>query len=139
MRKTKIYLDTSVISHLEHDDAPEKRADTQELWNQIKSGKYEVVISEALLDELMQAPEPKRTIFAQYLTDTPHTEVSVTDEILELAEKFINFGILRQKSLDDCRHIASAIVAGCDLIVSWNFKHIVNPKTIKGTKIITTA
>ena len=30
------------------------------------------------------------------------------------------------------------ILAGCDVIISWNFKHIVNVKTVKGVKIITT-
>jgi len=44
--------------------------------------------------------------------------------------------VLRAKSLDDCTHIACAIVHGCDIIVSWNFKHIVNRKTIQGAKAI---
>jgi hypothetical protein len=44
-----------------------------------------------------------------------------------------------EKSRDDCRHIALAILSGCDIIVSWNFKHIVNPHTMKGVKVITTA
>lgn len=55
-----------------------------------------------------------------------------------LGGKFINFGILKQKSFDDCRHIAAAIIAGCDIITSWNFKHIVNVKTVRGVKTITT-
>ncbi len=55
-----------------------------------------------------------------------------------MAGKFIDFGILREKSFDDCQHIVDAIFAGCDVIISWNFKHIVNMKTVKGVKIITT-
>lgn len=58
--------------------------------------------------------------------------------VVELAGKFIDFGVLREKSFDDCQHIAAAILAGCDVIISWNFKHIVNVKTAKGVKIITT-
>jgi hypothetical protein len=46
-------------------------------------------------------------------------------------------GVLGKASFDDRRHISIALLTGCDIIVSWNFKHIVNPKTIKGTKIIT--
>lgn len=46
--------------------------------------------------------------------------------------------ILKRKSYDDCRHIAAAILAGCDFIISWNFKHIVNIKTIMGVKTVTT-
>ena len=51
--------------------------------------------------------------------------------------KIVEAGILSRKSMDDCQHIASAILADCDVIVSWNFKHIANLKTIRGIKIIT--
>ena len=57
---------------------------------------------------------------------------------MKLTEKFIDFGILKQKSFDDCQHIAAAIISDCDIIISWNFRHIVNVKTIRGVKIITT-
>jgi len=46
-------------------------------------------------------------------------------------------GILKEKSIDDCKHIAAAIIGECDIIVSWNFKHIVNINTARGVKIIT--
>ena len=55
-----------------------------------------------------------------------------------MAGKFFDFGILKQKSFDDGQHIAAAILAGCDIITSWNFKHIVNVKTVRGVKVITT-
>lgn len=56
-----------------------------------------------------------------------------------IALPVIDFGILREKSKDDCRHIAVAILTGCDIIVSWNFKQIVNPKTMRGVKMVTTS
>ena len=46
-------------------------------------------------------------------------------------------GILTDKSFDDCTHIAVAIENECDIIVSWNFKHMVNIKTINGVRAIT--
>ena len=55
-----------------------------------------------------------------------------------MALRIIDEGILTPKSIDDCRHIAAAIRANCDIIVSWNFRHIVNVKTIRGIKVITT-
>lgn len=39
--------------------------------------------------------------------------------------------------IDDCQHIAAAVEYGCDCIVSWNFKHIVNIRTIRGVRAIT--
>ena len=64
--------------------------------------------------------------------------VHTDEDTVELAERFIDFGILKKKSFDDCEHIAAAILAGCDIITSWNFKHIVNVKTARGVKTITT-
>ncbi len=40
MRKLKVYLDTSVISHLLQEDVPEKMADTRKLWEMFKDGKW---------------------------------------------------------------------------------------------------
>jgi len=60
MKKTKIYLDTSVISHLDAPDTPEKMQDTLRLWERIQTGKYEVVLSEVVFDELDGCSEPKK-------------------------------------------------------------------------------
>lgn len=73
-----------------------------------------------------------------YLEQIDYNIIETDEDTVELAEKFINFGILKQKSFDDCQHIAAAILAGCDIITSWNFKHIVNVKTVRGVKVITT-
>ena len=137
MKKLKLYLDTSVISHLDHPDTPDKMADTWLLWEAIKQGKYDAVISETTLDELGGCPEEKFALLTGCLHDIPYSVVADDLMIVAVAEKFIDFGILHQKSFDDCRHIAAAIVSGCDAIVSWNFKHIVNPKTAVGVKAVT--
>ncbi len=68
----------------------------------------------------------------------PYKIIEIDEKTVNLAEKFINLGFLKRKSYDDCRHIAAAILTGCDFIVSWNFKHIVNVKTIRGIKAVTT-
>ena len=75
-------------------------------------------------------------ILLGYLKQVQYHLVHTDEDTVELAEKFIDFGIL--KRFDDCQHIAAAILAGCDIITSWNFKHIVNVKTVRGVKTITT-
>lgn len=77
-------------------------------------------------------------ILLNYLDQIDYNIIETDEDTVELAEKFIDFGILKQKSFDDCQHIAAAILAGCDIITSWNFKHIVNVKTVRGVKVITT-
>ena len=66
------------------------------------------------------------------------TEIFIpNEEVSELAKRIISMGILTEKSLDDCQHIGAAIVNECDCIISWNFRHIVNVKTIRGVRAIT--
>jgi len=139
LRKPKIYLDTSVISHLDAPDTPEKMDDTLRLWEKIKEGKYEVVLSEVVFDELGGCSKSKLSCLLDFLKQIQHNRVESNSDTVSLASKFIDFEILRQKSFDDCRHIAAALLSGCDIIVSWNFKHIVNPKTIKGAKVVAAA
>ena len=137
--KIKFYLDTSVISYLEQDDAPEQRYITREIWKSFKSGHYDIYISDVVFREILKcSDENKKQLLQQHLSEIPYTLVNVTDEMVAFAEHIIDFGILKKKSFDDCQHIAAAIVSNCDFIVSWNFKHIVNVKTIKGIKILTT-
>lgn len=137
MKKLKVYLDTSVISYLKQEDAPDKMQDTLILWEMFKDKKYEVYLSKLTLKEVSQCPEPKRQILLDYLEQIDYVVVSASEESLLLAEKIIDMGILRPKSFDDCQHIAFAIISNCDCIISWNFKHIVNIKTIHGIRAIT--
>jgi hypothetical protein len=55
---------------------------------------------------------------------------------LGIANRIVSLDILPPKSIDDSIHIASAVTKDCDVIVSWNFKHIVNVRTMNGVKVI---
>jgi len=136
MRKQKIYLDTSIVSHLDQPDAPDKMKDTLALWEHLKQGLYEACISGVVIDEIMKNKEPKQSKLLGHLVDIEYTILEVDEAVDLLARKFIEQGILREKSIDDCYHIAFAMRYGCDAIVSWNFKHIYNMKTIRGVKIV---
>ena len=138
MKRYKVYLDTSVISYLYQLDAPEKMEDTLRLWKLLKEGVYEVYISDIVISEISACNEEKLRILMDSLKQIDYNIIETDEDTVELAEKFIDFGILKQKSFDDCQHIAAAILAGCDIITSWNFKHIVNVRTVRGVKVITT-
>jgi predicted nucleic acid-binding protein len=137
MRKLKVYLDTSVISYLIQDDAPEKMEDTRKLWDMFKNGVYEVSLSTVTLHEIDNCSEPKKSNLWNLLNQIEYETYSVTEAALDVAHQIIDMGILTQKSFDDCQHIGVAVVNNCDCIISWNFKHIVNIKTIRGVRAIT--
>ena len=138
MRKKRIYLDTTVISHLRHEDVPERMADTLEFWRLLKTGKYDVYISEVTTAELVRCPEPKRSELLALLSELQYTEVEVEGsvEIKALASEIRNLEILPPKSENDRLHIAAAVSRGCNVIVSWNFQHFVNERTIDGVRMV---
>jgi len=129
-KKVKIYLDTSVISCLQVPETPERMADTLRLWEDLKGSIYDIYISDIIIDEINDCPEPKRSFMLDELKKIPLTVIEAETKVEGLAQEFVRLGILKEKSIDDCRHIATALLAKCDVIVSWNFKHIVNDKTI---------
>ncbi|WPX08583.1 type II toxin-antitoxin system VapC family toxin [Anaerocellum danielii] len=132
MKRLKVYLDTSVISHLDQPDNKEYMEITLEFWEQLVKGEYEIFISEVVLAELRRCPEPKKTKLYQKLEQIEYTEILINEEIDNLAERYLDEKIISPKYRDDAIHIAAATFAECDVLVSWNFKHIVKTKTIFG-------
>lgn len=129
--KSKLYLDTSVISYLEQDDAPEKMRITRNVWEQLKRGDYDIYLSNTVIFELNKCKDPKkRDLLMSHLEEIQYYLVDIVDDAEGLAHYLIERGILKEKNLDDCKHIATAMVYECDCIISWNFKHIVKYKTM---------
>ena len=136
MKKLKLYLDTSVISHLEAPDRPDWMADTRRFWEDIQAGMYEVFISPVVTSELANCAEPKKTVLNKWLGTVEYTMLRYNDEVEELALLYSKSGILPQKSERDRFHIAYACVYDCDIIISWNFKHLIKYRTITDVKSV---
>lgn len=136
MNKTKVYFDTSVISYLDQQDAPELMFQTHKFWDVVKTGKFSVIISEITEFEINNCQELKRAKLRDYLDQIDYSVVTIDEETESVAQKFVDMGILGEKHLQDRLHLAAAIVNGCSIVVSWNFKHMVKHKTIMGAKAI---
>ena len=52
--------------------------------------------------------------------------VSLDEESITLANAYLDEGVIVESSLSDARHIAMATVERVDILISWNYKHIVN-------------
>jgi len=133
----KIYLDTSVFGYLVQEEEPEKMKATLQLWECIKDGQYEACTSGITINEILRCEGPKRQRMLDYM-DMITCDVlpDASDATKEIAKTLIDQGILTQKSEDDCLHIAHAVVNQCDIVVSWNFKHMVNIRVIRGVRQI---
>ena len=136
MKRLKIYLDTSVISHLDAPDVPDKQEDTRKLWEDIQAGKFEVVISDVTIDEMEDCPEPKLSYLRSMLGEIEHTDIDKNAEAERLSELYFEVGGLPPKSREDAMHIAIATVYSCNIILSWNFKHIVNYRAMTAVEAV---
>ncbi len=127
MKKLKVYIDTSVIGGYFDD---EFNVDTKLFFDEILHGEYNLVISDLTERELVNAPERVRNLFRDLKID--YEVIAVSQESIDLAMNYINEKVVGQTSMDDCIHIATATIHKLDLLISWNFKHIVNVIRIRG-------
>ncbi len=101
------------------------------MFERVKLGKIVCVYSDLTEIELIKAPENVKEYFNQLPKE--YTErVIVNGEIIELATKYLEEKVVGKTSFDDCLHIATATLNKVDMLVSWNFKHIVNIYRIRG-------
>jgi len=126
-KKTKIYVDTSVIGGCLD---PEFSHWSNGLFEDFKFGIYIPVISEIVIAEIAQAPNQVIQKYSE-LVDYNLTILELNDEVIDLANSYLSKNILSENYLDDARHIAFATVFEVDLLVSWNFKHIVHYDKIR--------
>jgi hypothetical protein len=124
----RFYFDTSVFGGTFD---KEFEVATLQLFERVKLGKVVCVFSDLTETELLNAPENIKEHFKN-LPKKNIERVIVTDEILTLASKYVAEKVVGQTSLDDCVHIATATIYKVDILVSWNFKHIVNVYRIRG-------
>ncbi len=124
----RIYIDTSVVGGFYDDEFTEA---TRELFKMVESGEITLVVSELLEAELLQAPKQVREHLDNYSKKSIE-KVELTEETKELADRYIAERVVGATSKADCQHIAIATLNKVDVLVSWNFKHIVNLKRIRG-------
>ena len=117
----RIYADTSVYGGV-FDSGID--AASRGVFEQVKSGYFELVTSSAVADELAFAPERVRKQFEMFL---PLADVvPVEAKSIALQQAYLHAGIVGEKWATDALHVALATTNRCRLIVSWNFKHIVH-------------
>ncbi len=121
----KLYLDTSVFSAYYDERTPERMKMTRDFWPILEQ--HEKLCSQLTIEELGQAhPNLREKLLA--LTQN-FTILNVTDGMRELAEDYVGEGVVPSRYLVDALHIAAAVLGNADILVSWNFKHLVRRST----------
>ncbi|MCF8357209.1 MAG: hypothetical protein K9H26_00520 [Prolixibacteraceae bacterium] len=126
--KQRFYFDTSVFGGVFDKEFEEE---TLQLFERVKLGKVICIYSDLTESELQKAPENVRNFFKKLPVEFKE-KVIVNEEIISLATSYIEEKVVGETSFDDCLHIATATINKVDILVSWNFKHIVNIYRIRG-------
>ncbi|MBU2446340.1 MAG: PIN domain protein [Bacteroidetes bacterium] len=122
----RIYVDTSVFGGCFD---PEFKIYSEKLFKDVHLGKKRIVLSDLLRFELEEAPSYVKTLLNELPIEFIEN-VAMSEESVFLAEAYLRDLALSSKSLMDARHIAIATIEKVDVLVSWNFKHIVNLRRI---------
>ena len=126
MPALSIYVEPSVWSHAFAEDAPESKAATMEFFDRAAQGKYELFVSEIVLAEISRAPEELGTKLQGLLRKTGPVLLEFDQESDELAQQFLGLGAVPPAKIEDAQHVAVAVINELDILVSWNFRHLVN-------------
>ena len=124
----RVYIDTSVVGGYFDE---EFMADTKPLFDNLNKGQIKLLVSDLLEAELLRAP----SFVIDFFKSLPkkHIEnIKLTPEAIDLADKYIKANVVGKTSRADCQHISIATLCHADVLVSWNFKHIVNLDKIRG-------
>lgn len=121
--KPRVYLDTSVLSVYHDERSPERQEETRKFW--ARRAEFDLCTSTEAERELQRTPDPERRKQLLALLDSLIIH-AVTDEMHEVAAAYIRAGIFSPAMGPDAIHVAVASVTRQDVLLSWNYRHLVN-------------
>jgi hypothetical protein len=128
MKSIRVYADTSVFGGCFDDEFAE---DSKRFFEEVRAGKFILFLSDIVLLELTGAPRKVQELLDEISPFTAEP-IRLTNEVRGLRDAYIEAGIVTSAALRDAAHIAAATIAEVDVLISWNFKHIVHYEKIRG-------
>lgn len=123
----RVYIDTSVIGGCLDEEFQEH---SERLLADFEASRLRAVISNITIAEILQAPEEVRSLLERRGLQSAE-KVYLDEEAVLLAEAYIRDGVVAEANRVDAQHIAIATIQRVDILVSWNFQHIVKWNRIR--------
>ncbi len=138
MKKPTLYLETTIPSYYtarvsQNLIVAAHQALTEEWW-QREAQKYDIYISQFVLDEAEAGDPDAAQRRMAFLNSFPLLEV--TDEVLSLTENILSTQLFPAKAIRDVSHIAIASVHGIEYLLTWNCTHINHAATKEKVRIV---
>lgn len=121
--KLHVYLDTSIISAYFDERVKERQTDTRRFWKRVDD--FEVSTAEITRQEILQTTDVNLKTKMEGLIEGFSIH-SLTEEMQGLAQRYIDAGVSTPVMRNDALHVAAAVLTRQNILLSWNFKHLVN-------------
>ena len=133
--KPLVYLETSFISYLTARVSSDPKlaldqAATRRWWEE-EAPKCELMVSYAVWREIGDGNPDQAKLRESIVKDIQ--SVAASADATRLANRLLEAHALPANSSTDALHVALASVAGADILLTWNCRHIANPITLPKT------
>jgi predicted nucleic acid-binding protein len=126
MHKLSVYVETSVWSQALAEDAPDMRAATELFLAAAKAAESNIFISVVVLREISRASNELAKKLRSLINEIAPVVLPFDDEMDQLAQAFLEHGVVPPSKVEDAQHVAVAVANELDVLVSWNYRHLVN-------------
>lgn len=129
----RVYIETTIPSYLaawpSRDLLQAARQQITHGWWNDRRQKYELCISEIVLEEAAAGDADAAQRRTRFLQDLPLLDLTVA--VNDVAKAIMDSGLLPVRATRDAIHIAVSSVHGIDILLTWNCKHIANAEIMK--------
>lgn len=131
----RYYIETSVLNFLHATDVPERAKITEQVLG-ILLQQGPLFTSDIVVAELSRAPAPLRQRLLEAVTTYRLAILPTTPAAEALAERYLREQLFPPKYRADALHAAVATVHEIEVLLSWNFEHLVKLKSRRGVNAV---
>jgi predicted nucleic acid-binding protein len=125
--KARVYIETTIPSfyHTSRTGlAAQARREWTRRWWAASGERYEIVTSQAVLDELASGDYPSREDALALIQNVPLLEI--TPPVAEVVDAYFRHQLMPVDPGGDALHLAVASFHKCDFLLTWNCRHLAN-------------
>jgi hypothetical protein len=123
----RVYIETTIPSFYyevrTEAEMVARRAWTREWWDN-RRPEFELVTSEAVIDELESGNVPEKAAALALVEKLPLLEIN--EAIADIVDAYINHHVMPADPAGDALHLALASYHRCDFLLTWNCRHLAN-------------
>jgi len=95
-------------------------------WWSLHRERFDLFSSQAVISEASRGDSEMARARLELMADVPLLDLD--DPVGKVAQRLLDDAIVPEKASEDAIHISCAAVHGVDYLLTWNCRHIANPR-----------